>query len=702
MHDAEEFLTALTIVLGVAAVTTIVFQWLRQPVVLGYIIAGLIIGPHLPIPLIADQTIVRTLSELGVIMLMFGLGLEFSVSKLFRTAATAGITAVIQCSVMMLAGFLTAQALGWTMIESIFAGALIVSSSTTIIAKVFDEHRIAGRVRDLVVAILIAEDLIAVALIAVLTGIGAGRGLSAGELALVIGQLVGFLALLIGGGLFIVPRLMRLALRLGRPETATITAIGVCFAISLLAHAVGYSVALGAFIAGMLVAESGEAKKIEALVNPVRDMFGAVFFVSVGMMIDPHLFVTHWVAILAFTFVVIFGKLISVTIGAFLVGNGLRTSVAAGMSLSQIGEFAFIIAALGISLDATGAFIYPVAVAASVITALTTPWMIRSAGSVGAYVDRKLPKPLQTFVTLYEAWIERLRARRGVPRGRSRRAVIAIALDVVVVAAIVIAFSLSYDTLLHWLRQYLGLAPRVARLLVVVIAGAVALPFCIGILISTGRLALQLASDVVPSATEQDVDLGRAPRRLLAVTLQLAGVLLAGLPLVALTTPFLHGSTTLLVLGVAVAVLGVAFWRRVRDLDGHVRASAHVMIEALATQTASGPESGPEHSGPAVELPGISSWQGIVISEGSAAIGRSLAQLELRGTTGATVLAIQRAGGGLVPDAHEPLRSGDVLAVVGSTEALSAARVVLDGRAIALSDIPSERSNRTEATAEPR
>jgi CPA2 family monovalent cation:H+ antiporter-2 len=354
------------------------------------------------------------------------------------------------------------------------------------------------------------------------------------------------------------------------------------------------------------------------------------------------------------------------------------------MSLSQIGEFAFIIAALGISLGATRDFIYPVAVAASAITALTTPWMIRAAGTVGAFIDSKLPRPLQTFVTLYEAWIERLRARREAPRGRTRRAVIAIALDVLVVAAIVISFSLSYDTLLGWVSDTLGLAPRIARVIVVVVAGAVALPFCIGILISTGRLALRFASEVVPGGQEPEVDLGRAPRRLLAVTLQLAGVLLAGLPLVALTTPFLHSATAPLVLGLAIAALGFAFWRRARDLEGHVRASAQVILEALATQTAREVPSGHGSSAPLPELPGITDWQRIVIPQGSAAIGRSLAQLELRGTTGATVLAIQRAGGGLVPDAHEPLRSGDVLAVAGSTEALSAARSVLEGRVVSV------------------
>ncbi|HWU87744.1 MAG TPA: cation:proton antiporter, partial [Kofleriaceae bacterium] len=243
MDDAQAFLTALTIVLGVAAVTALVFRWLRQPVVLGYILAGLIIGPHVPIPLVADPQIVRTLSELGVILLMFGLGLEFSLGKLFRAAPTAGVTALIQCSVMIFLGYTTAQLLGWSSMESIFTGAVIAISSTTIIAKAFDEQRIGGRLRELVVASLIAEDLIAVVLMAVLAGLGSGRGLGASALGLTLARLVEFLIGLIVVGLLVVPRAMRVIIRLGRPETTIIAAIAVCFAISLLAHELGYSVA---------------------------------------------------------------------------------------------------------------------------------------------------------------------------------------------------------------------------------------------------------------------------------------------------------------------------------------------------------------------------------------------------------------------------------------------------------------------------
>ena len=257
MHGAPEFLKALTIVLGVAAVVTVVFQRLRHPVVLGYLIAGLIIGPHLPIPLVADREIVQTLSDFGVILLMFSLGLGFSFRTLIRVGPRAGITAVVETSLMTWLGYTAGRGLGWTAVESLFASAIVAISSTTIIAKAFDEQGVAGPRRDFVVGILIVEDLIAVLLMAALTAVSSGAGLTAGELAATTGRLAAFLAVLVAGGMLVVPRGMRAVIRLGRPETTLIAAVAVCFAVSLLAQALGYSVALGAFLAGSLVAESG-------------------------------------------------------------------------------------------------------------------------------------------------------------------------------------------------------------------------------------------------------------------------------------------------------------------------------------------------------------------------------------------------------------------------------------------------------------
>ena len=606
MHGAYEFLTALTIVLGVAGLTTVVFQRLHQPVILGYILAGLIIGPHVPIPLIASPDVVHTLSELGVILLMFGLGLEFSLGKLFRVAPNAGVTALVQCSVMVVLGYLTGRALGWTSMESVFAGAVIAISSTTIIAKAFDEQRIHGRLRELVVAILVVEDLVAVVLIAVLTGVATGTGLSTSDLALTLGKLAGFIAVIVVGGLVIVPRLMRLVVSLGRPETTVISAIAVCFGASLLAHEAGYSVALGAFIGGMLVAESGEARQIEPLVQPVRDVFAAVFFVSVGMLLDPAVLVDQWLAIAVLTVVVVVGKIVSVSVGAFVVGNGTRTSVAAGMSLAQIGEFSFIIAGLGMSFGVVGDFLYPVAVAVSAITTLTTPWLIKGSSAASGWVDRKLPKPLQTFVAFYEGWIERLRGARREQQSKKRRLVRTLLLDVCAVAVVVIAVALSFDRITAWVHDHISLAPSAIRIIVVVVAALLALPFCVGILRTTRRLALTLAEEIVPER-ESTLDLGVVPRRVLAAALQLAGVLIAGLPLVAITQPFLPGVTGVVVLAVALALLLVVFWRMATDLHGHVRAASQVIVEALATQ-ASADTAASHATDLEMVIPGIGPW----------------------------------------------------------------------------------------------
>jgi CPA2 family monovalent cation:H+ antiporter-2 len=379
MHDVHEFLRSLTIVLGIAALTTVLFQRLRQPVVLGYIIAGLLIGPHVPFPLVANGDIVRTLSELGVILLMFSLGLEFSLSRLARVGPTAGVTAIIQSFLVAWLGFLMGRLFGWSVLESVFVGAMIAISSTTIIAKAFDEQGIGGRLRELVVGVLLLEDLIAVVFLAALTAIATGAGLSPAALLPTIGRLTAFLLALVAVGILLVPRFIRFVVRLGRKETTLVASVGLCFATAYLAQEAGYSVALGAFIAGSLVAESGHSEAIEHLVEPLRDVFLAIFFVSVGMLIDPALALQHWGAIAAFTVLVIVGKVLTVSFGAFLGGTGIRTSVQAGMSMAQIGEFSFIIAGVGVTLGATRDFLYPIAVAVSAITTLTTPWLIRAS-----------------------------------------------------------------------------------------------------------------------------------------------------------------------------------------------------------------------------------------------------------------------------------------------------------------------------------
>src|ERR671922_1763751 len=263
MHDVHEFLRNLALVLGVAAGATILFQRLRQPVVFGYLTAGMIVGPHVPIPVVADEGMVRLLSELGVILLMFALGLEFSLRKLLAVGPTASVIAVLQTSAMVAAGFLVGRLFGWTLMESVYAGAVIAISSTTIIVKAFAEQKIRERFASIVFGVLIMEDLIAIFLLTILTAVSAQGSISPGDLLSTAGRLAAFLAALLVIGLLTVPRLMRAVVRLDRPETTVVTAMGICFAIAYLAQSFNYSVALGAFLAGSLVAESGEERPLE-------------------------------------------------------------------------------------------------------------------------------------------------------------------------------------------------------------------------------------------------------------------------------------------------------------------------------------------------------------------------------------------------------------------------------------------------------
>ncbi len=681
MHDAHVFLSALTVVLCVAAVTTVVFQRLHQPVVLGYILAGLIVGPHLPIPLVADTNVVHTLSEFGVILLMFSLGLEFSLRKLFQVGPTASVTAIVQSSIMLWLGFVIGRAFGWTTLESLFTGAIIAISSTTIIAKAFDEQGVGGRLRELVVGVLIVEDLIAILLMATFTAVASDRGLTARELVVTTARLAAFLVGLVVVGVLVVPRTVRLVIRLNRKETTLVASVGLCFAIAYLAQAFGYSVALGAFIAGSLVAESGEERTVEELVEPVRDMFAAIFFVSVGMQIDPALVLAHWPAILVLTVAIIVGKTFGVSLGAIFTGNGLRTSVQAGMSLAQIGEFSFIIASLGLTLQATGTFLYPVAVTVSALTTLLTPWLIRASGPVANRVDDMLPASLQTFVSLYGTWLEKVRTapRSNTATARLRRIARLLAFDALLLAAIIVGTWMSMGRIATFAQRSLGWSDDVwPRLVVVGVAALLSLPFCAGLVRLARSLGLALAELAFPPKEGRAVDFADAPRRVLVVAVQLAIVLLVGAPLLALTQPFLPPAAGAAVLMLMLTGVGVAFWRSATNLEGHVRAGVQVIVEVLAAQSQSREVS---HA-PLAEidrlLPGFGALEAFTVATGSHALGKTLAELNVRGATGATVLAITRDGRRhVVPTATERLAVGDVLALAGSQEAIAAARELL-------------------------
>lgn len=682
MHDAHGFLQTLAIVLCVAAVTTVVFQRFKQPVVLGYLIAGMIVGPHVVVPLEADSHTVHTLAELGVILLMFSLGLEFSISKLFNVGATAGFVAILQCSLMVWLGYIIGQLFGWSRLESFFAGAIISISSTTIIVKAFEEQGIRGGFTHVVFGILIVEDLIGILLITILTALSSGEELSAGDVGRTAGRLAAFLAALLIVGLLTVPRLMRAVVKLDRPETTVVASVGLAFGFALLAAAFGYSVALGAFIAGSLVAESGVEKTVEHLVQPVRDIFAAVFFVSVGMLIDPGQVAANWFVVLVFLLAVILGKIASVGLGAFLAGQGIQDAARSGMSVAQIGEFSFIIASVGVAAGVLDPLLYSMAIAVSAITTLLTPWLIRAAPVTAAWIDRKLPHSIQTFATLYTSWIERLRSRKAETEiAPIRRAIRWLTIDAAAATAIIISASIEMERITDWANARWNLPERNVRLVVIAVGILLAAPFWAGAIRVARYLGFELGRQVFPEVVSTKVDLAAAPRRLFVATLQLTIVIAVGAPLVAITQPFLPPFVGLVVLLLITGILAISFWKDATDMQGHTRAGAQAIVDMLAQQlqsTAPSEGSYPKISESIEFMTGLGSPLPARIRAGNPSVGQTLADLNIRGLTGATVLAIRRKDlTVLIPAGHDRLEAGDILAIAGSHDAVHAAKQLL-------------------------
>ncbi len=383
----------LALILIAGAVTTLIFRRIRQPLVLGYIIAGFLVGPHFrALPTVVDTENIETLAEIGVIFLLFSLGLEFSFKKLMRVGGEASITAFVEILFITVAGYYAGIFMGWSKMDSLFLGGMLASSSTTIIIRAFDELGIKTKqYARIVFGVLVVEDIVVILLMVLLSTIAVTQQFEGGEIIYTIAKLLFFLALWFIGGIFLLPTLLKRTQNLLDSETLLILAIGLCLGMVVLATQVGFSAELGAFIMGSIIAETTSAEKVENIFKPVKDLFGAVFFVSVGMMIDPKVIVDYGLPVFCVTLLTLFGKLLSTTAGALLSGQPLKQSIQVGMSMAQIGEFAFIVATLGLSLGVISDFLFPVAVGASAITTFTTPYLIKASEPFYSFLERLLP-----------------------------------------------------------------------------------------------------------------------------------------------------------------------------------------------------------------------------------------------------------------------------------------------------------------------
>ncbi len=685
MIDAQEFLRNLALVLCVAAFAAVIFQRLRMPVIFGYLVAGMIVGPHMPIPLVANETMIHSLSELGVTLLMYSLGLDFSLRRFLKLSATVGVASVVAAALMFILGYAVAGLLGWTPVEQAFTGAMVSITSTTVLAHTLMGKDIPRKMRDMVYGISIIDDIVGFVFIAAMSAIAAGGGVSLKVISTTGASLLSFLVILTVLGLLVLPRVMRLVVSLGTAEITLIAGVGVAFLSALLAMYFGFSVALGSFTAGLLVAESGHGRRVEKLIEPVRDMFVAIFFVSVGMLIDPSVLIEHWDAVVALTVLILLGKTFSIAVGVFLNGFGLPMALRAGMSMAQIGEFSFIIAGVGVATGAARGFLYPVVIAASALTILVAPYLVNIAPRVSQQIDRSLPRKLQTFMSLYGSWIEEMKTRRTDSEGISevRRLLRRLFVDILVIIVLIVAVGMQMDSLTALLRQWSEGAEGIGVFIVITAVAITAIPFVIGTVRISRALATIMAFGALPAGPEA-VDRAMAPRAALIVTLQSAILIGVSLPVVAVLQIFVPRLSALWVLLVIATLLGISIWRASGTLHSHALAGAEAIVLALTQNNrASGSEEllSQTMENVSVLLPGLGHPGAVRLESGNPTIGRTLRELDIRGLTGATVLAITRVKEGarqaVIPTGKEKLEVDDVVALAGTEESVQAARQIL-------------------------
>ena len=412
MGQLPKLIEDLALILIVAAIVVLIFRKIKQPLVLGYIIAGFLVSPNFKIfPSVADGENIKTLAEIGVIFLLFSLGLEFSFKKLMNVGGSASVTAFVEIIFITIAGYFTGKMLGWSTMDSMFLGGMLASSSTTIIIRAFDELGVKTKnFAKTVFGVLVVEDIVVILLMVLLSTIAVTKEFEGTQILFTVAKLLFFLSLWFLLGIFLLPTFLKKIKHLVDDEILMIISIGLCLGMVLIATSVGFSAELGAFVMGSIIAETTIAEKVEHTLKSVKDLFGAVFFVSVGMMINYEAMITYAWPILIVTLLTLFGKMFSSALGALIAGQPLKQSVQVGMSMAQIGEFAFIVATLGLSLGVISDFLFPVAVGVSAITTFTTPYLIKFSEPFYNWLVKVIPPKYIARINKYSSNTQNIQA----------------------------------------------------------------------------------------------------------------------------------------------------------------------------------------------------------------------------------------------------------------------------------------------------
>ncbi|MDC8015859.1 cation:proton antiporter [Tahibacter soli] len=556
------FLQDLAVIMVVAGLTTIVFHRLRQPVVLGYILAGVLIGPHTPpFALITNEETIKSIADLGVVLLMFSLGLEFSLRRLREVGVAALVATGVEVMLMLWIGYELGRWFGWRTMDALFLGSLMAISSTMLVLRsIEDARRQRERFARLTIGILLVEDVFAIVLIAVLSGIAISGAIEPGHALATIGKLSLFIVVGLVLGLLLLPRLVDHVASFGRSEMLLVTSLGICFGVSLLAAETGFSVALGAFIGGAIVAEAKSARRVEKLIEPLRDMFGALFFVAIGLLIDPRMLVDYAVPVILVALAVIVGKTLACTFGGVIAGNDGHTSLRAGLGLAQIGEFSFVIAALGVSTGVTSEFLYPIAVAASVLTAFVTPYLSRASDRIADGVRAAMPGKVNALMSAYANWIAGLKPveENAAIAAMLRRLVVHIVINMALVAAVFLGAAWLKPRILVWLPQWAA-SETLRRSLLWSAALVVSMPMLIAAYRKADALGMVLAELGIREGAAGARTY--ALRRVLGKMIPLAMLVILALLVMALGSAILPSAGVLILLLAGALALAAFLWR---------------------------------------------------------------------------------------------------------------------------------------------
>lgn len=656
MIHLPNLITDLALILGAAALVTLIFKKLKQPLVLGYIIAGILVGPHFPLlPTILEIESIQIWAEIGVIFLLFSLGIEFSFKKLVKVGGAASITAVFEVAVMLALGFLTGKLMGWSRTDSIFLGGILSISSTTIIIRAFEELGLKSqKFASLVFGILIVEDLVAILLLVLLSTLALSQQFAGTDMMISLGKLGFFLVLWFLAGIFLIPTFLKKIRKLLSDETLLVIALALCLSMVVLAVNAGFSAALGAFVMGSILAETTYAEKIEHLITPVKDLFGAIFFVSVGMLIQPLMLKQFAWPIILITLITVFGKFLSTTIGALIGGQPLKQSIKAGMSLSQIGEFSFIIATLGLTLKVTSDFLYPIAVAVSAITTFITPYLIGLSEPFYNMIEKRLPPRMMRAFNRYSLNMQTI---KDVSEWKSllKAYTFNMLLNVILILGIML---MSLNFLAPFLFVKMN-SPVWAKLLMVFITILCTTPFL-----------WALVMKKITTTGSQNIWLNqryRGPLVLLELTRTIVAIVLIGF----LLNQVFSSLIAFIVAMVTIIVIGIIFSKRLQEFYDLME--QRFMHNLNARELHNGTRSITEI------LPWDAHIAEFEILQESDLVGKPLLDLGLREKYGVNIARIERGKITInIPKREEVLFPGDTISVIGTDEQLEQFKKALE------------------------